>query len=129
MSLLISVLSSHDAWAIKHSSVMNDTFSQILLFVFFFVTKWTTHPIIKDVTYFFFLIKFTLGLVFERVYSARLWNVYTRRSHRCYNKTLLYSAVYCFEHSLLKRLKGLGTSSNNLLVPLLKLLQAVMQIE
>ena len=35
----------------------------------------------------------------------------------------------CFEHSLLNRSKGLGTSSNNLMVPLLKLLQSVMQIE
>ena len=31
---------------------------------------------------------------------------------------------YCFEHNLLNRSKGLGTSSNNLLVPLLKLLQS-----
>ena len=38
-------------------------------------------------------------------------------------------ALDCFEHSLLNRSKGLGTSSNNLRVPLLKLLQSVMQIE
>ena len=35
--------------------------------------------------------------------------------------------MFGFEHSLLNRSKGLGTSYNNLLVPLLKLIQTVMQ--
>ena len=43
------------------------------------------------------------------------------------DKTCVQSCYLCFEHILLKSSKGLGTSSNNLLVPLLEVIQCVMR--
>ena len=90
-----------------------------------YVQNFINSPVIKHIIH---LIFFIIHCSFIKCIFYRQ-KLHDPRASRCNCRAsiIIMHFIVCFEHILLISSKGLGASSNNLLVPLLEVMQYVMR--